>query len=106
MTFAQIDASKLAISANKTITKGHSTTTGTKLTDAGTGAALGGRTVALWKKPKSGGSWTKIATKTTSSSGAASVSVKPSASTLYQWRFGGTLIHLKANSAVETITVH
>jgi hypothetical protein len=60
----------------------------------------------LWRKPKSGGSWAKIATRTTSSSGGAAVTVKPGASALYQWRFGGTLIHLAANSPVQTITVH
>jgi hypothetical protein len=106
VSYAQIDASKLSISANRSITKGHTTTTATKLTDAGTGAAVAGRTVTLWRKPKSGGSWAKIATRTTSSSGGAAVTVKPGASALYQWRFGGTLIHLAANSPVQTITVH
>lgn len=106
LTFAQIDASKLTIGANKSIIKGHTTTVATKLTDAGTGLAIGGRTVTLWKKPKAGGSWTKIATKTTGSGGATSVTVKPGSSTIYQWRFAGTLIHLKASSPTQTITVH
>jgi hypothetical protein len=106
VTYAQIDASKLTIGANKTITRGHTVTIATKLTDAGTGLAIGARPVTLWKKPKSGGSWTKIATKTTSAAGTASVLAKPGASAVFQWRFGGTLIHLRANSPTQTITVH
>lgn len=106
ITFTQIDASHLTIGGNRTISKGTSVTIATKLTDAGTGNAIGGQSVSLWRKPASGGSWTKVTSKTTSSSGTASVSVTPTASTIYQWRFGGTFVHLATNSPTETVTVH
>src|SRR5439155_2253935 len=80
VTFAQVDASKLTIGASKTITLGTSVTISTHLTDAGTGAALGGKTVTLWKRSVSATTWTLIATKTTSATGGASLSVKPSGS--------------------------
>ncbi len=107
LTFAQIDASNLSIGASKTVTKGTTVTLATKLTDAGTGAPITGRPVALFKRAAhSGSTWTYVVTKTTSSTGVASTTQKPTASTIYQWRFPGTLIHLKVTSGSQGVTVH
>jgi hypothetical protein len=107
VTFAQIDASRLTIGRSATITKGHTVTIATQLTDAGTGAAIGGLPVTLYRRGAVAGSvFTPVITKTTSASGTAAVVLKPLASTIYQWRFAGSLIHLPVNSVGQTITVH
>ncbi len=101
---AQIDASKLSIAGPTRAAKGKKITLSTKLTDAGTGKAVAKAPVTLWKK--SGTHWVKVASKTTSSTGTAKASVKLTASTTYQWRFGGTLIHLSTKSATKTVKAH
>jgi hypothetical protein len=100
-TVAQIDASQLTIAGPTSAAKGKTVTLSTKLTDAGTGKAVAKAPVTLYKK--AGSKWVKVATKTTSSTGAAKASVKLTATTTFQWRFGGTLIHLKASSATKTV---
>jgi hypothetical protein len=91
LTIAQIDASK-------------NVTLSTKLTDAGTGRPAAHLPVTLYKK--AGGGWSKVATKTTSSTGVAKASVKLTKTTTFQWRFKGTLIHLSTKSPTKTINAH
>ncbi len=98
---AQIDASKLTIGGPASAAQGKNVTLSTKLTDAGTGRPAAHLPVTLYKK--AGGGWSKVATKTTSATGVAKASVKLTKSSTFQWRFRGTLIHLKVSSATRTV---
>jgi hypothetical protein len=105
ITYAHIDASVLTIGKSKTITKGHAATIATRLTDRSTAAPIADQQVSLFKRACKTCAWTKVATKTTSGTGRASVLVAPSKTTRYEWRYGGGWIHDPATSPIQLITV-
>ncbi len=90
--------------ASTKITYGSSLTLSTKLNVAGTTTALASAPVTLWARTAGTTTWTEIAARTTSSTGIASVTVKPTANTAYQWRYAGSGTHMSAVGP-ETINV-
>ncbi|MCW2497976.1 hypothetical protein [Jatrophihabitans sp.] len=104
-TVSAVPATTLSIGASVTITKGHSTTIGTHLRLKANGHAVHGSTIYLYSRANSSHKWAKVTSKVTSSSGAATYSVKPSATTQYEWSYPGTSLHGKSTSHVETVTV-
>src|SRR5690348_949339 len=79
---------------------------GTHLRVYKTGASLSGATVTLYSRANSTKPWVKVISRLASSTGLASYTVKPSATTQYKWHFAGTRKCGKSTSATETITVY
>jgi Bacterial Ig domain len=103
------DTTGLTISAGASVSAGKAVTITGVLTDTSTNTALGGATVALFGRPNTtGSSFTQVATTISTSSGAVTLSEKPTANTVYEWRYAGSSgapIHAAATSADKTVTV-
>ena len=96
--------SSLTISKSTTINYGTSTKTSTTLKDTTTGQVIKSSAVKLQRK--SGASWVTVSTVNTSSTtGIASATVKPNATTTYRWFFAGNTAHKTATSASQTVSV-
>jgi hypothetical protein len=105
LTVAHIDASVLTIGASKTVKKGTAVTVATRLTDRSTAKPIAKQKVTLYKRTSTSGLWSKVATKTTSSTGRASVLVAPTRFTQFQWRYGGALVHDPVKSPLQSISI-
>jgi serine protease len=75
------------------------------LTDAIHHAAIAGATVRLYARRAGSTSFTRVASRVGSSSGAASVSVSPHVNTYYQWRFAGNADYAAATSLTRKVLV-
>jgi hypothetical protein len=104
-TFTHIDISKLTIGNSKTISKGDKVTIKTRLTDRSTGKPIAKQRVTLYKRASYGAPWHKVAAKTTSPKGTASVGLKLKSSAQFQWRYDGTWVHDPARSPRQSIKV-
>jgi subtilisin family serine protease len=100
------DTSTVTISAAATrINHGGKTTIRGVLTDSTAHTAIAGATMVLYGR-LGNGSFTKRSTRTTGSGGAASVSISPTGTTTYYWRYAGTAAtHQSAASPTVTVTV-
>jgi len=87
-----------------TIVSGQSSVLSTRLT--GGGAALASEPVQLFEKPAGATSYSLVASATTSSTGVAKLTVKPTRNTSYQWRYAGDETNQPTNSATKTVGVH
>jgi hypothetical protein len=76
-----------------------------RLTDAGAGTALGSRDVEVWSAPKGSGSWTKLATVTTDTTGRYTLGVSPTTTTDYRTTFAGEDGRLGATSVRRGVSV-
>jgi hypothetical protein len=99
------DASALSIGTSATIKYGTVVTISTKLTDTTTKSGLAGMAVTLWRRASAKATWAKVAAKTTSSTGTASMAVRPTGYDQYQWRFGATATHAGVTSATQSVAV-
>jgi hypothetical protein len=88
-----------------TLTYGGTTTVTGKLVRSDTGAAVAGATVQLLAGQKGTTTWRLLGTRTTSSTGVASVAHKPAAGQDYQWTYAGTSSLLGARSALASVGV-
>lgn len=98
------DATTLSASKNVTVAKGKSVKLTTKLTDRRTHKGFAGK-VQLLRAPAKGGKFKVVKTVSAARSGAASATVKATASARYEWHFAGTKTHKAATSRVSRITV-
>ena len=105
ITFAHIDASTLTIGRSRKVVRGSRQTIATKLVDRATGQAIAHQTVMLYRRTSPSGSWSRIATKTTSSTGAAHASVVLTRAAQFQWRYAGSWVHDPATSATQSIGI-
>jgi subtilisin family serine protease len=76
-----------------------------RLTVAGTGSALGGRTVDLLVRRGGTTAWTRVTTSTTTSAGAVSITHQPQWNAEYALRFRGTQRHLGAQGPSVAVSV-
>jgi hypothetical protein len=100
-----VPATILTIGKSVTIHKGKTTVIATHLLDARTHAAIRGLHVYLQIRTSTARPWVTYKTLTTSTTGAASYTVKPLVRTYYRWYFAGTSTHFKSLSATEIVTV-
>jgi hypothetical protein len=105
ITFTRIDASVLTIGKSKTVKKGTAVTIATRLTDLATGRGIGHAKVTLYKRFSKTGPWSKVTTKTTSSTGTAGALVAANRFTQYQWRFAGDWVHDPSRSPIQSISI-
>ncbi len=99
----EIRGTSLTAAANRTVVPGTRVTFATRLRSFTT--PLAGRTVTLWRRPSTSTTWQRVASRSTTGSGVASVSLRVSASGRYQWRFAGTSVHLPSVSPQSSVTV-
>lgn len=99
------DASALAIGGTSSVRYGYTATILSKLTDSTTRGVLAKQPVTLYGRHARSGRWSVIKTVTTSSTGAASVALKPSSYEQFYWSFKGTAMHRHAASAAKAVTV-
>ena len=99
------DGTSLTVRAPRKIRYGASATIVTSLRDATTDAPIGGATVLLYRRAGASLPWSPVATRTTSSTGAATASVRPSARMHYQWRYAGDDTRASSTSPVATVSV-
>lgn len=78
-----------SITAPTSLTAGGSATIGGRMMKSGTSTGLSSLPVRLEQRKKGTSTWSLLATKTSSSTGGLSATVKPTASTDYRWRFLG-----------------
>jgi bacillolysin len=71
------------------LTAGGTATISGKLVKAGTTSGIGSRTLRLEQRKKGTSAWGFVVNKTTTSTGAVAVAVKPTANMQYRWRFLG-----------------
>lgn len=83
------DTTAFSISAPSSVTYGEKAKVTGTLTDTTASTAVGGAAVALYGRTSSSAKWAKLASATTSSSGAAKVSVTLPRSEQVQWRYAG-----------------
>jgi hypothetical protein len=98
-------AAALTIGASRRLNYGSSIAVSAKLVDQGTGKAISGTSLSLWQRLASSPTWVKLGSATTSASGSASITRRPLANVLYQWRFGGTTAYRTTQSASQTVSV-
>ena len=95
-----------AISQSKTgITAGASATIAGRLVKLGTSTPVGSRSVRLEQRKKGTSTWRLLTSRTSSSTGAVSVTVKPTANTEYRWRFLGQSGWVASTSATRSVAV-
>lgn len=106
-TTPHADATRLTPTAATTtsIYYGKSATLSTTLTDTTTGHAISGVTVTLSQRPGTSGSFHRVTSATTASSGMAKLKVTPKVNTQYVWTYAATAAHQAATSKFATITV-
>ncbi|HEV7191918.1 MAG TPA: hypothetical protein VGN35_01845 [Jatrophihabitantaceae bacterium] len=98
-------ATTASTSSSSTVIAGRSATLTITLRSGTTGAIIPGVVVKLWSRPSSSAAWTFVASATTSSSGVASVVVKPLHNTQYEWTFAGNSQFQPVTSGVVTLLV-
>jgi len=76
-----------------------------RLTAAQDGAAIGGAEVELHARPEGSALWARVDQAATGADGAVRFSQRPSRTTEYQLRFGGSADHLPSASTVAAVTV-
>jgi hypothetical protein len=101
-----LETSALTGGTSKTITHGTSTTVSSKLTDTVTAKAIAGASVKLLSRPGTSGTFTLLTTLTTNTTGLASTTLSPAATTQYEFQYAGDSVHAPVTSAVDTVTVH
>lgn len=94
----------LSIGTSKTVNYGTSVTVTTTLMNGATSHPMSGGLVALQAKSPSASTWSQVATRTTSSTGTASVTLTPHATTQYRWHYSGSG-YVASYSATQTVTV-
>lgn len=94
-----------AASSTATVIAGRTATLTLTLRSDTTGAVIPGVVVKLWSRPSSSTAWTFVASATTSSSGVASIVVKPLHNTQYEWTFAGNSQFQPQTSGVVTLLV-
>ncbi len=99
------DNSSITISKSTTIRYGSATTTSTVLKDTTTHSVIKSAPVKLYKRANPHKRWSFVANAKTNTAGKASKSVKPTAHTLYQWRYAGGSTHAAATSPTQTVSV-
>jgi hypothetical protein len=99
------DPSSLLISATSSVRYGSSVTVAAKLRDAKTNGVLAAQSVALYRRLSSTAPWTFVRNVTTSSTGAASTTYKPTTNEQWQWRYAGTSTHKSITSPVALTSV-
>jgi titin len=99
------DSSSLSGGPSTTIAYGNSLVLSTVLRDSTTGSALVSYSVQLMSRTSTSKPWTAYRTVSTSSTGAASATVKPTALTMYSWQFAGTPGHAATTSSAQTVSV-
>lgn len=104
-TAATAAASTMTTSSSITVIAGRTATLTLTLRSATTGAVIPGVVVKLWSRPSSTAGWTLVASATTSSSGVASVVVKPLHNTQYEWTFAGNSQFQPQTSGIVTLLV-
>jgi hypothetical protein len=97
--------SALATGPAATIPIGAHKPLGTTLTDATTGAPIGGAKVDLQAKAAGASSYTPLDTVTTNGNGKASTTVSPTVNTTYRWTYSGSGIHSAATSNPQAVSV-
>src|SRR5262249_28644895 len=105
ITFAHIDASALTIGPSRTIPRGSVVHIVTKLVDLGAVTPIARQSVTVYRRASKSDPWSKLATRTTSATGGASVSVAPTKFTQYQWRFAGGWVNDPTTSAKQSISI-
>jgi hypothetical protein len=98
-------ATAAATSSSATVIAGRTATLTLTLRSATTGAVIPGVVVKLWSRPSSSAGWVFVASTTTSSSGVASVVIKPLHNTQYVWTFAGNSQYQPVTSSVVNIVV-
>jgi hypothetical protein len=99
--------SSLTTSPSATIGYGHFSTArlSTTLTDTTDGTKIAGAPVKLLKRASATSRWVTAATVTTSASGGATSTVRPTSNTQYEWTYAPTTLHGAATSRVFTVSV-
>lgn len=98
-------ASALTVGTSTRLNYGSRITVATRLTDRTTHAAIAHTAVTLWWRATTTATWSRLASPTTSSTGSASVTVTPTTSHQFQWRYTGATGHAATSSAIQTATV-
>jgi len=98
-------AATMSTSSSSTVIAGRTATLTLTLRSGTTGAVIPGVVVKLWSRPSSASGWTLVASATTSSSGVASVAVKPLHNTQYEWTFAGNSQYQPQTSGIVTLLV-
>jgi hypothetical protein len=101
-----IGGATLSTTALAKITDGAGVALSAKLLAAGTSTALAGQPLTLWQQPAGAAAWSLVTAAVfhTNASGVVTDSVKPSVTTVYEWRYAGTAAHL-ATVGNETVDV-
>ncbi|MDQ1686296.1 MAG: endo,4-beta-xylanase, partial [Frankiaceae bacterium] len=99
------DSSSLTRGSSTTIAYGRSLVLSTVLRDSTTGSPLVAYDVQLLSRPSTSKPWIVVRTLSTSWTGAASMTVKPGALTMYEWKFAGTPGHAATASTTQTLSV-
>lgn len=89
----------------RTVVAGRKTTLSGRLSDSGSGIALGIRDLAVWSAPHRSGPWTHRQTVTSDPSGHYTATVAPTATTLYRATFIGEPGRLGVRSPARLVTV-
>jgi hypothetical protein len=105
VTVTSRDSALTIDAAPASIAPGASTTLSTRLTRTDDGALVTGRTVTLWASTDAGVTWSPAGEATTDGTGSASLTKSPTATTTYQWRFGGEVGLAPTTSPNATVTV-
>jgi hypothetical protein len=103
--YAPGDATTLDRPSATTINYGKTTALTTMLTDSKTSKPIPGVVVSLWSRSGSSGPFSEVAKAKTSTSGAASITVGPKATTRYEWQSVGSSGHDPATSSIGTVSV-
>ena len=87
------------------ITAGGSATIAGRLLTLGTSTGVASRSVRLEQRKKGTSTWRLLTSRTSSSTGAVSAAVKPTATTEYRWRFLGQSGWVASTSATRSVAV-
>ncbi|HWB68336.1 MAG TPA: fibronectin type III domain-containing protein, partial [Mycobacteriales bacterium] len=99
------DHTTLSGGGSRHIRYGDSIKLSTSLTDTTAGQSIADAPVQLLGRLGRSGAWSVVRHLTTTSSGRASVTVRPEFNAQYEWSFAGTDMQAPATSRVETVTV-
>jgi streptogramin lyase len=99
------DTTSLRIVGPTSTSYGRKVTVSTTLTDVTSGHTMPGAAVVLYRRASSKVSWSKVVSRTTSSTGTASTSFTARANEQLEWRYAGNASHHAATSAIKSLSV-
>lgn len=104
-TVAVMDTTSLSISAPSSVNYGGTAKLSTVLKDTTTNKALSGARAVLQRRANASKPWSTVGTVTTSSTGVATRSLKPTANAQYRWNYAGDATHTARTSSAKSVSV-